>query len=132
MGHADPNVRAAFALLGLRPDADQLAVAAAYRRLARTTHPDVSPEHDAAERFTALAAAYRQALAAAPERITPADPPEAPATPRPFPRMTPTPDQPIVAGPVRVEPAPGEGWPQEIRWPGPLLRLDREGRWRWI
>ncbi|KAA1426840.1 DnaJ domain-containing protein [Nocardioides antri] len=132
MGLVDPKVRAAFALLGLRPDADQLAVLAAYRRLARATHPDVSSERDAAERFTALSAAYQQAMAAAPERTAPADPPEeAPSTARPFPRATPATGRPFVAGPVRVEPAPGEGWGEEILWIGPVVRLHRGGRRGW-
>jgi DnaJ domain len=47
-----------YAALGLAPDAEPQAVAAAYRRLARVHHPDVSQQPDAAERMRALNAAY--------------------------------------------------------------------------
>ena len=134
MAQVDPTVRAAFALLGLPPDADQLAVAAAYRRLATTTHPDVSRELDAAERFTALSAAYRRARDAAPERTAqPAssEPPDRPSTAQPSPRTTPTVAPPIVAGPVRVEPGPDRARGQDLLWVGPVVRLDGGGRGRW-
>ncbi|WP_082563753.1 MULTISPECIES: J domain-containing protein [unclassified Nocardioides] len=51
----------AFEVLGIPVDSDADAVAHAYRRLARVTHPDVSAEPEAAARFAALAAAYRLA-----------------------------------------------------------------------
>ena len=69
-----PTRRAALALLGLAEGADRQAVMRAYRRLARTTHPDVSDAPDAEVRFTALAAAYRRALVGAAEPLLEPDP----------------------------------------------------------
>jgi hypothetical protein len=55
----------AFQVLGVPADSDAEAVAHAYRRLARLTHPDVSADPEAAARFATLAAAYRLASQAA-------------------------------------------------------------------
>lgn len=55
----------AFRVLGIPVDSDADAVVHAYRRLARVTHPDVSADPEAADRFAALAAAYRLASQAA-------------------------------------------------------------------
>jgi hypothetical protein len=60
----DPGLRAAWAVLGLAADADRDQVTRAYRRLARATHPDVSPSPDAAARFAAIGNAYRRAVEA--------------------------------------------------------------------
>jgi len=51
---------AALAILGLSGYASVREVTAAYRRLAKTTHPDVADpsDHDAGERFAALTEAY--------------------------------------------------------------------------
>lgn len=49
----------AFRVLGIPTDSAQDAVAHAYRRLARATHPDVSSDPGAADRFATVAAAYR-------------------------------------------------------------------------
>src|SRR5690242_13936506 len=49
----------AFGVLGIPADSDQNAVVHAYRRLARATHPDVSNDPDAADRFATVAAAYQ-------------------------------------------------------------------------
>jgi curved DNA-binding protein CbpA len=49
----------AFGVLGIPADSDQNAVVHAYRRLARATHPDVSDDPDAADRFATVAAAYQ-------------------------------------------------------------------------
>ena len=49
----------AFRALGIPADSDRDAVAHAYRRLARATHPDVSSDPGAADRFATIAAAYR-------------------------------------------------------------------------
>jgi curved DNA-binding protein CbpA len=49
----------AFGVLGIPADSDQNAVARAYRRLARATHPDVSNDPDAADRFATVAAAFQ-------------------------------------------------------------------------
>lgn len=50
---------AALKVLGVPVDSDRATVTSAYRRLARSTHPDVSPDPDAAEKFATVAAAYR-------------------------------------------------------------------------
>lgn len=55
----DISRRAAFRLLGLPAGSDQEAVVHAFRRLARVTHPDVSADPEAADRFATLTAAYR-------------------------------------------------------------------------
>jgi hypothetical protein len=121
-----PSMRAALALLGLAEGADREAVIHAYRRLARATHPDRSDAPDAAARFAAIAAAYREALDGTDASVLePATSPTVPITVHatrddPFLRrgaMTgvgrlgldiigdPTViDPPIVAGPVRVVP----------------------------
>jgi hypothetical protein len=51
----------AFRLLGLPLGSDREAVARAYRRLARATHPDVSADPKASDQFATLTAAYRLA-----------------------------------------------------------------------
>jgi hypothetical protein len=108
MGQHEPGLQAALALLGLRADADPDEVRHAYRRLARATHPDVSPTADAAARFDALARAHRVVADAI-------GPLERPRT------ATPVPSQPlsgaslghwrdrsawIIVGPVHVDPLP--------------------------
>lgn len=55
-----PGVRAAFHVLALPPDAPASAVRAAFRHLAKTTHPDVGGTQTA---MVALHAAYTTALA---------------------------------------------------------------------
>ncbi|MCW2764469.1 MAG: dnaJ [Nocardioides sp.] len=55
----------AFQVLGIPADSDADAVVTAYRRLARVTHPDVSADPGAGDRFASLAAAYRLASQAA-------------------------------------------------------------------
>jgi len=60
----DPGLRADWAVLGLAADVDRHQVTRAYRRLARATHPDVSPSPDAAARFAAVTNAYRRAIEA--------------------------------------------------------------------
>ena len=47
-----------YAVLGISRSAAQQEIAAAYRRLARAHHPDVSHESDAAERMRAINTAY--------------------------------------------------------------------------
>lgn len=47
-----------YKILGVDPDADDKAIKAAYRRLARKYHPDVSTEEDAEDKFKELAEAY--------------------------------------------------------------------------
>ena len=55
----DRQVDEAFRVLGIPADSDRETVASAYRRLARATHPDVSRDPDAAQRFATVSAAYR-------------------------------------------------------------------------
>ena len=47
-----------YGVLTVRPDASTDEIRSAYRKLARSTHPDVNKESDAAERFIALKGAY--------------------------------------------------------------------------
>jgi hypothetical protein len=52
-------------LLGVPVGSRQTVLSQAYHHLARTTHPDVSEDPDAAERFMRLQAAYELASACA-------------------------------------------------------------------
>ena len=47
-----------YKILGVSTDADEKQVKAAYRRLAREYHPDVSEQHDAEDRFKEITEAY--------------------------------------------------------------------------
>ena len=47
-----------YKILGVDPDADDKAIKAAYRRLARKYHPDVSTDENAEEKFKELSEAY--------------------------------------------------------------------------
>ena len=89
--------QAALAALGLDHSASRDDIARAYRRLALLTHPDVSRDPLAAQRFAALTDAYRRALAEASSRHTATTPPVGPRVPR-------TPGRQFVAGPVHVVP----------------------------
>jgi hypothetical protein len=121
----DPGLEAAWAVLGLAADADRDQVTRAYRRLALSTHPDVSPSPDAAARFAAVTNAYRRVVEAAGESFaepagtdtttTPRQPPSSRGTPRAWaedlvwihvstPMVHAQFGVPIVAGPVQVQP----------------------------
>ncbi len=94
--------RAALAVLGLAGTATPAEVTAAYRRLAKATHPDMTgrTDADAAQRFETLTRAYRR-LAADPPEARPAEP-----TSRPQARSMRRPRHPLmVAGPVVVSPS---------------------------
>ena len=57
---ADPlDTSNLYAVLGLSPTADSDAIRHAYRTLARSLHPDVNPDADAARRFARVSHAYR-------------------------------------------------------------------------
>jgi hypothetical protein len=94
----------AFELLGVPEDSDRNTIAHAYRRLARTMHPDVSADHDASERFTSLTEAYHIA-ASAPARTAAASAQADVGSEVPVRRAWSTHEAPIVAGPVRVRPS---------------------------
>src|SRR5947208_3989879 len=47
-----------YALLGVRPDADEEELKRAYRRLARELHPDTNPDPAAEDRFKEVTLAY--------------------------------------------------------------------------
>lgn len=111
----------ALRTLGVPADSDPRAVTSAYRRLARQTHPDVSPGAEAAQRFATVAAAYRlvsqaprpRPAAASPTRA--AEPVAHPVVahgllltdpPLGVPRRSPPP---IVPGPVRISSASRRG-----------------------
>ncbi len=47
-----------YKILGVEPTADEKAIKAAYRKLARKYHPDVSKERDAEEKFKEAKEAY--------------------------------------------------------------------------
>ncbi|GAA3649798.1 hypothetical protein GCM10022237_06900 [Nocardioides ginsengisoli] len=96
------NRAEAFRVLGVPAGSDVATVARAYRRLARTTHPDVSSDPDAAGRFAALAAAF--ALASEPEISRPERPREPVDVRATRTRERPWRQPPIVAGPVVVRP----------------------------
>ncbi|HEY7043151.1 MAG TPA: DnaJ domain-containing protein [Nocardioidaceae bacterium] len=65
MHRLDPALQTALELLDVGADANPGQVAEAYRRKARTAHPDVNDAPDAVASFQDLAAAYRIALEAA-------------------------------------------------------------------
>jgi len=48
-----------YALLEIPPDADDQAIKAAYRQMARRYHPDSSTETNSTERFLAIQKAYK-------------------------------------------------------------------------
>lgn len=115
------SIQEAMELLGVTADSDPAAVARAYRRLARATHPDVSSQPDAAARFAAVTTAYRQLaaratsapIAASGHGPRPAAAPTPSATgtrnawPRfgmPFSPAWPVDGTTIVVGPVMVQP----------------------------
>src|SRR3954454_6318585 len=117
----DPGLEADWAVLGLAAGADRDEVTRAYRRLALSTHPDVSPRPDAAVRFAAVTNAYRRVVEAAGRSFT-GQPGSDRATPRPPPSTGGTAPvlaeepvwigvstgrvnrSPIIAGPVQVQP----------------------------
>jgi len=48
-----------YRILGVEPDADEMAIKAAYRKLARKYHPDVSDHQDAEKQFKEVSEAYK-------------------------------------------------------------------------
>lgn len=106
---------AALKTLGLSDPCSKAEMSAAYRRLARSMHPDMSgvPNRDVVDRFTSLTDAYR--LLTTPSSPAPPTPPttRTPTTPAPRLRLADPPfvevrpeQSPIVAGPVRIRPLP--------------------------
>ena len=123
MGRSAPHPAArvaelgsARALLGVRADADVAELTRAYRRRARTLHPDRNPDPEATQRFQALNSAYRLMVDAVLQRATVIPTPAPTRTardrgstsgPSVFGSVDPAPDDGVwvVAGPVRVHPA---------------------------
>jgi hypothetical protein len=102
---------AALAALGLSDPCSPREIAAAYRRLARATHPDSTGvlERDTAARFTWLTDAYHLLVSGSDSTTTsPAPPPGAARSSRrdPPPVAVRYRRPPIVAGPVRVRSLP--------------------------
>lgn len=95
----DDEHRAAFELLGIAVTSDREVVHRAFRRLARTVHPDVSADPEAAQRFTALAAAHQ--LASEPWDEQAHDSPTGDESSTSTRSPTRWQGPPIVAGPVR-------------------------------
>jgi hypothetical protein len=144
-----------YRVLGVDTGASQQDITRAYHRAAQRVHPDTQPEDpQAAAQFQALADAYdllRDARRRADyDHAHPADEPTSPpvqprhtgASPHspglPY-LLSPTPGQPVWAGPVHVEP-PGAasqqgqgGGPATARIEDPPIILDlRPGpRWSW-
>lgn len=118
MEYIDSTLREELAVLGLDADADRDAVIHAYRRLAKESHLDLTAAQDAAARFDAVTAAYRDVLDLVPARTAEAVPhvthqvvvsspvsfylPDASLTRGAVGRQRPA----IVVGPVRMEPLP--------------------------
>jgi hypothetical protein len=85
----------AYALLGVTPEASELEVRRAYRRLARTLHPDLQPEplrEQSGRRLQAVNAARAQVLAEIRSR-RPATSGAAPGTTAPVPRQRRPPEE---------------------------------------
>ena len=106
----EPRI-AALALLELPESATPEQITHAFRRLAKSTHPDVTgpTDHDAASRFAALTTAYRLLLETRPPDPSPSPPlsPTSTTRPRgPVPIPVRVRRPPIVVGPVRVSPLP--------------------------
>lgn len=96
---------AALAVLGLPTHASASEITQAYRRLAKTTHPDVTGrlDQDAGRRFAALTDAY--------DALTTSSPTPAESVPLRRPVSVPVrlARPPITAGPVRITP-PSPTW----------------------
>ncbi len=100
------NRTEAFRVLGVPTGSDQRTVSRAYRRLARETHPDLSGDPAAADRFAALATAFAVA----------SEPVPGPATTAPTPRPR---QDPTAAQRPQRRPA-SDGQPSDL-WERPLI-----------
>ena len=115
----DRRLVEACELLGVPVGSRQAVLSQAYRQLARTTHPDVSEDPDASERFMRIKAAFDLASASAPPSLSTAESEQdliqvnrSRTTSRHFDlsyRHVANPRPPtFVAGPVSVEPPTGD------------------------
>jgi DnaJ-like protein len=111
MAQPSSTLLAALDILGLGVEADRGQITAAYRRLAKATHPDLCSDPEAAARFGVVAAAYHRAVSAQGARqaatsptvrpTIPGDPVAAQAsTVLRWPRVV------VAVGPVHVQPFP--------------------------
>ena len=97
----------ALVALGLSEPCSSQEIAAAYRRLARATHPDATGDPDAVDRFTALTDAYHLLRSSSsPSSDVPPPPPLRLRTHDPLLVAEGRSRPPIVAGPVRIRPLP--------------------------
>jgi hypothetical protein len=104
----DNQLEEALKMLGIPADSDDERVTRAYRRLARATHPDVSAEPDAAERFAEVTAAFHLVSAA----VRHSGPPSVRtnnSSDSPLRRSAPPP-RPDLSGYVPAEGAPAQDW----------------------
>lgn len=59
VAHRAGDIPCFYETLGVTPDACQAEIHAAYRRLAKTLHPDICRDEDAADRFAFVARVYQ-------------------------------------------------------------------------
>ena len=122
----DRQLDEALKVLAIPVDSDPETVTSAYRRLARATHPDVSPDPDAAEQFATVTAAYRLVSAVPRPRFTLGNTPRtarqrrARSCVRPHPERMPT--------SPRASRTTGRGRPRTPVVPASFLRCHRSGR----
>jgi len=102
-----PRQPSPYDVLGVRPDASDRDITRAYRRLARAWHPDTRPAGaGATARFQAVSDAYE--LLSDPAQRAVYDERQ---RHRPVTRQHRLPGPAMWAGPVRVEPLPGDSRP---------------------
>jgi hypothetical protein len=118
--HTQPTRFDALAVLGLTGTATAEQITAAYRRLAKNTHPDATGRTDpaATDRFTQITLAYHRLMPQSEVSVASGQPQphheQPPSThlqraarlAPPAPSASPPPSPPLVAGPAIVTPSP--------------------------